>query len=181
MEGPRLRVKSELQLPAYTTATAAPGAMSVTYTTAHSNAWSLTHWARPGMEPLSSWALVRFVSAAPQGELLDQPFLWAHCLDSLSLTLQLRNPEAYVGIRGKMYIVYMSIYTVYIHAHIHYIYMDNRTIQIVCNKFSSAQRSSPLHKAADYSRRHRKKSVLSAAILNSEEEFPSRLSRKQSD
>ena len=29
----------------------------------------LTHWARPGIEPSSSWILVGFVSAAPQSEL----------------------------------------------------------------------------------------------------------------
>ena len=32
-------------------------AMSLTYTTAHSNAGSLTHWAKPGIEPTSSWTL----------------------------------------------------------------------------------------------------------------------------
>ena len=58
MEVPRLGVKSELQLLAYTRATATPEpqqrqirAVSVTYTTAHGNAGSLTHWARPGFEP----------------------------------------------------------------------------------------------------------------------------------
>ena len=35
-------------------------AVSVTYTPAHSNARSLTHWARPGIEPASSWILVGF-------------------------------------------------------------------------------------------------------------------------
>ena len=35
----------------------------------HSNARSLTHWARPGMEPESSWILVGFISAEPQREL----------------------------------------------------------------------------------------------------------------
>ena len=35
--------------------------MSVTYTTAHSNAESLTHWARSGIEPASSWSLDRFI------------------------------------------------------------------------------------------------------------------------
>ena len=35
------------------------GAVSVTYTTAHDNA-------RPGIEPASSWILVRFVSTEPQ-------------------------------------------------------------------------------------------------------------------
>ena len=43
------------------------------YTTAHGNARSLIQWAKPGFEPTSSWVLVRFVTAEPQGELL-------HCL-----------------------------------------------------------------------------------------------------
>ena len=30
-------------------------ASSEIYATAFSNAWSLTHWARPGIEPKSSW------------------------------------------------------------------------------------------------------------------------------
>ena len=42
---------------------------SATYTKAHSNTRSLTHWVRPGMEPTSSWILAGFVSAAPQREL----------------------------------------------------------------------------------------------------------------
>ena len=33
---------------------------SVTYTTAHCNTGSLTHWARPGIKPESSWILVGF-------------------------------------------------------------------------------------------------------------------------
>jgi len=37
-------------------------AASATYTTAHSNTGSLTHWARPGIEPATSWFLVRFVN-----------------------------------------------------------------------------------------------------------------------
>ena len=44
---------------------------SVTYTTAHGNARSLTHWSRPGIEPANSWFLVRFVSIAPRQELLS--------------------------------------------------------------------------------------------------------------
>ena len=35
----------------------------------HSNTESLTHWVRPGIEPATSWFLVRFVSTAPQQEL----------------------------------------------------------------------------------------------------------------
>ena len=41
-------------------------AASVTYTTAHGNAGSLTHGARPGIEPASLWILVRFVSTEKQ-------------------------------------------------------------------------------------------------------------------
>ena len=37
-------------------------AVSATYITVHSNARSLTHWARPGIQPESSWILVRFVN-----------------------------------------------------------------------------------------------------------------------
>ena len=38
-------------------------AMSATYTTAHSNDWSLPNQARPGIEPSSSWILVGFITA----------------------------------------------------------------------------------------------------------------------
>ena len=41
-------------------------ATSVTYTTAHGDAGSITHWARPGIEPKTSWFLVRFIYAVPQ-------------------------------------------------------------------------------------------------------------------
>jgi len=37
-------------------------AASAIYTTAHSNAGSLTHWARAGTEPATSWSLVGFVN-----------------------------------------------------------------------------------------------------------------------
>ena len=37
-------------------------ATSATYTTAQGNARSLTHWARPGIEPAPSWFLVRFIN-----------------------------------------------------------------------------------------------------------------------
>ena len=37
-------------------------ALSATYTTACSSTRSLTHWAEPGIEPTSSWILVRFVN-----------------------------------------------------------------------------------------------------------------------
>ena len=59
-EVPSLGVESELQLLAYTTATATPDP-----SIAHGNAGSLTHRVRPGIEPESSWILVRFVIIEP--------------------------------------------------------------------------------------------------------------------
>ena len=50
-------------------------------TTAHSNARSFTHWVRPGTEPVSSWILVRFISAEPWREL--PPSLFKACYDPL--------------------------------------------------------------------------------------------------
>ena len=67
VELPRLGVKSELQLPAYTTA--------------HSNARSLTRWARPGIIPATSWFLGGFVSAEPQQELWQKLF-WLEMLQN---------------------------------------------------------------------------------------------------
>jgi len=40
----------------------------------HSNTESLTHWARPGIEPASSWMLVGFITAEPRWELWDRSF-----------------------------------------------------------------------------------------------------------
>ena len=45
--------------------------VSVAYTTAHVNARCLTHWARPGIKPTSSWVLVGLVSTEPQREHSD--------------------------------------------------------------------------------------------------------------
>ena len=69
MEVPRLGVQLELQLLAYATATARPDwswISSVTYTTAQGNAGSLTHWARPGIKPETSWFPVGLISTVPQ-------------------------------------------------------------------------------------------------------------------
>ena len=52
--------------------------ISATYTTAQSNAGSLTHWLRPGNKPATSWFLAGFVFAAPQWELLE--FCFYSCL-----------------------------------------------------------------------------------------------------
>ena len=63
MEVPRLEVKSEL-LP-WSTPQAQQcriRAESVTYTTAHGNAGSLTHWESPRIEPASLWIPAKFIN-----------------------------------------------------------------------------------------------------------------------
>ena len=75
LEVPRRGVESELQLlPTPEPQQSRIRATSLTYTTAHSNARSLTRWVRPGIKPSSSWILVRFVSAEPWWELLMTSF-----------------------------------------------------------------------------------------------------------
>ena len=51
-------------------------ATSATYTTAYDNAGSLTHCMKPGIEPSTSWFLVRFTSTEPQQELLLSVLIW---------------------------------------------------------------------------------------------------------
>ena len=60
MEVPRLGVQSVWPLPEPQQCQI--WAASATYTTAHGHARSLTHWARPGIEPATSWFLVGFVN-----------------------------------------------------------------------------------------------------------------------
>ena len=58
MEVPRLGVESELQLLAYTTATATPDLSHLcNLHCSLQQHWSLTHWVKPGIEPESSWTL----------------------------------------------------------------------------------------------------------------------------
>ena len=64
VELPRLGVELELQLPAYPQ----PQDPSHVCNLHHSSRqrWIPTHWARPGIEPTSTWILVGFVSTVPQ-------------------------------------------------------------------------------------------------------------------
>ena len=77
----RLGVELELQLLAYTAATATPDLSpdcDLHQSSPHRDTGSLTHWARPGIEPASSWILVRFVSTEPRCELLMINLKWHH-------------------------------------------------------------------------------------------------------
>ena len=72
MEVPRPRVESELQLPAYTTATATTAQYLGRVCHLHHSSRLRRipdPWVRPGIEPASSRILVRCVSAGPQWEL----------------------------------------------------------------------------------------------------------------
>ena len=58
---PRLGIKSELW-PTSQPQQHQIQAESATYATAHGNTGSLSHWARPGIKPTSSWILVGFLT-----------------------------------------------------------------------------------------------------------------------
>ena len=63
MEVPRLGVESELPCrPTLWPQQYGIWAMSMTYTTGHSSARSLTHWVRPGIKPVFLWILVGFIN-----------------------------------------------------------------------------------------------------------------------
>ena len=68
-ESSQARVKLELQLLAYATATPDQSLVGDLH-----HSWqqhrSLTNWSRPGIEPVSSWILVRFITAESQWEFL---------------------------------------------------------------------------------------------------------------
>ena len=78
MEVPRLGIESELQLQAYSIATATATWDPSRMCNLH-HSWQqcryLTYWARPGIEPASSSLLVRFVSTVPQQEFPPSTFL----------------------------------------------------------------------------------------------------------
>ena len=104
MEVPRLGVESELQLPAYTTATVIQiQATSATYTTAHGNAGSPTHWVRSGIKPASSWILVG-LTTEPRRELPEIYSLFYYLeswvLNRLGRLLNM-DRKGTVSLRGK--------------------------------------------------------------------------------
>ena len=58
----------------------------------------LIHWARPGIEPSSSWILIRFITAEPQWELLE----WVLHLVSLHLSFHFFSPPHFRYRRSNM-------------------------------------------------------------------------------
>ena len=73
MDVPRLGVKSELQLAAYTTATATPDlSLACALDQSSQQCRILTPRVRPGIKPTALCAPVGIVTAEPQGELTFQ-------------------------------------------------------------------------------------------------------------
>ena len=81
MQLPRLGVESELQLPAYTMATAIAIRDRSHVCNLYQSSWEcqiLTHWARPGIKPASSWILFRFITCwSIMGTPSNGIFTWA--------------------------------------------------------------------------------------------------------
>ena len=82
-------------------------ATSATYIRAPGNTRSLTHWARPGIKPTSSWILVGFVTTEARWELLFCFFQTLHhnhsCIKTFFKNFSLITYT-------KMYVVTMCIY-----------------------------------------------------------------------
>ena len=66
-------------------------ATSATYTTGNGNTGSLTYWARPGIEPTTSWLLVRSISAVPRWKLWYVEYLYVYEQNKIGLWWLLYN------------------------------------------------------------------------------------------
>ena len=98
---------------------------SATYTTVHSNAGSLTHWARPRIEPATSWFLVGFVSAEPQAGLQDNLIL--------AIYPQSHSPHTAFGSLSSWHLIIICIYwfvcfSVYVFCPLDFKLCLNRTV-----------------------------------------------------
>ena len=119
MEVPRLGAESELPLPAHTTATARWDPSHIcnlhNSSTAHGNTGSLTHWARPGMEPASSWMLVGFIIVEPQGELLFISFKSSDALLKIyGNSRQAADPQGFTGLElGSGFRISSSLFSLF--------------------------------------------------------------------
>ena len=76
-------------------------AMFATYTTGHNNAGSLTLWARPWIEPVSSWILVGFFSTEPQWGLC-LPVLVCSVVSVVMLTFGELSNDSFIKKRLKL-------------------------------------------------------------------------------
>ena len=80
-------------------------ATSATYTTAHGNTRSLTHWARPGIEPATSWFLVGVINH--WATMRTPTYTVSVCLS------QFLSLSSYAYVYMYRNILYIKIYNVY--------------------------------------------------------------------
>ena len=83
-------------------------AVSATYTTAHSNARSLTHCARPEIKPTSAWILVRFIN---HWATMWTPHLFdlrkhMHRTFNLSWSLYVSLYDVFITLQAKLFICF---------------------------------------------------------------------------
>ena len=102
IEVPRLGVKSELQLQACTIATAMQD-ISHLCDLDHSS-WqcrTLTQWARPGIEPASSWILVGLSAAETRWEVTSSLVLEVHSKQAMHMWRQARMEKAWARKKSR--------------------------------------------------------------------------------
>ena len=99
-------------------------AASAAYTTAHSSTRSLTHRVRPGIEPTSSWILVRFVTTRPQKDLQRFCFLSLSLVHPFDDYLKRKGPREMIWlislILGRLYSMSKSSVTISSCSHFHF-------------------------------------------------------------
>ena len=81
-------------------------AASANYTTARDNARSLTHWARPGIEPATSWFLVGFVNhwattGTPTDLFLSEHIVWSRNYAPVMTKIYSPPSQGSVGLMGS--------------------------------------------------------------------------------
>ena len=92
MEVPRLRVQLELQLPAYTTATATPGPSHI-FNLHHSlqQCRILNLLCKARDQTMSSWTVVGFITTEPQQELPEQVLTTKNAHMTTPLTVHVKH------------------------------------------------------------------------------------------
>ena len=80
----------------------------VTYSTAHGNARSLTHWAMPRIEPPSSWILVRFIN---HWATTGIPMVFYQSLDNTAVWYRLKRTFFFLNL--KIFFLFRAALTEY--------------------------------------------------------------------
>ena len=90
-----------------------------TYTTAHGNARTLTHWVRSGIEPATSWFLVGFINNWATMEILVFFFFFSNLLNSFLECFHKHSPTFLLSWKvlllnfGRTWFIEMVIYQMF--------------------------------------------------------------------